>query len=369
MKKLILTILILTSFKYITGQSTLPNTGDPTLPVVHDLSYDVSTKTYYKVQEGITWEDINPLDLVGLYPRESVENHHFTIDGDGDPITVKSLLSQKDMYPPWTTYYELTRYGSDGITNQVYANKVSDNDLYFSMDSEEASLLETMRWDIQQNGYLNGYVYKMPSSDDIDFMNTISDQIEWSDDGNLMSCIFDTRIEEWDNKNLRKKSESPLDDGGRIRITHYYKMDVDLNLPLLNALVVERFMNLTNGICVTEVNIESYTNYQFEIKKDSENGAGLRSTSNLYMEPMFNLYPNPLRGDLINLQMQPDMIGQQVIMQIIDANGVSLHSVQRTILDTQETIRLSGSQYAAGLYFLILDYNGSRTSQPFFISK
>jgi hypothetical protein len=351
------------------AQTPSPTAGFGDVPVVKDLSYTLHTRTYYKVMEGITWEDIEPMDLLSIYPRESVERLRYTVDGNGDPLTQRTLLSQKDMYPAWATYYELTRYGEEGITSQVNAQSVSDSDLFLPTDEEEQEMMASLRADIQAHGYMGGYVYQAPTEEDLTWLSSISDQVQWSDDGQVLSSVFDSRSETWDNANLRKISESPMDEGGRIRVTHYYRADDEGTLPLLRAVVVERFMDLSNGICVTEVNIESYTDYTFDPHHPDEENAGLRMSADAYSAPAFDIFPNPLRGDLITLRMQPHLIGQPVIMHVVDAQGSSLHAVHRTITAEQETLRLSGSQYTAGLYYLVIEANGTRTSQPFFITQ
>lgn len=367
MKKLILTILILTSFKYITGQSTLPNTGDPALPVVYDLSYDVSTKTYYKVQEGISWEDINPLELVGLYPRESFQQVQLKMDQASNPVRIEKLYSQKDMMPKWYEHREFTMYGVDGITSKIYANQTSPNDSYHPYDSSEQQMMIEFRQNIIEEGYLHGLIYQPPTGDQWESFSSLADQVTVSDDGMVTSLFIDSRTETWDNSNLRKISEGPMEEGGRIRVTHYYLEDDEYGLNLLQAVIVERFMTLLNGICVTEVNIEYYSNYEMEpINQDID--AGLRSSS-IETKPQFTLYPNPMRGDILSLELTPNLINVPLVVRVTDISGRSLHAVQLSFNSGKETIHLSGDQYTDGLYFMVIESANSTSTQPFFITK
>jgi len=371
MKKLTLALLTLYWILSAGAQNTSTGQTATNLPVVHDLTYRVDSRTYHRIQQGITWEDISPLDLPALRNSEKNEQVRMFLDDQGFPVTEIRTLSHQNTYPAWYQVPAVFRIHASGVTMQMQPGSSSANDPFVPHEEEELSTIEEERARIQDMGYLAGMTYPYPSGAEWTSWASMAQQVDWSADGSQVTLTFDARSESWDNANLILRSVTPLSAGdGFLRVAKYYQPLEEGGLPFLMAVVIERDLMLEGGICGREITVERYSDYRYPNGDDRGPQGGLRqSATDAQPELQFRLYPNPLRDDLINLELDPEFVGVPVTVEVRNIQGQSLFAAQLSFSSTRETIRLSGSQYTAGLYFLHITNARNRISQPFFISK
>jgi hypothetical protein len=371
MKKLTLAFLTLYWILSAGAQNTSTGQSASNLPVVHDLTYRVDSRTYHRIQQGITWEDISPIDLPALRNSEKTEQVRMFLDDQGYPVTEVRNVSHQNTYPAWYQVPALTRIHASGVTMQMTAGSPSADDAFIPHEEDDLSDIEEDRTRTQTQGYLPGVTYPYPSGEDWASWASLAQQVDWSADGSQVTLTFDARSESWDNANLVLRSVAPQAAGdGFIRVAKYYQPMEEGGLPFLKAVVIERDLMLEGGICGREITVEHYSDYRYPNGDDRGPQGGLRQSA-LEAQPelQFRLYPNPLRDDLINLELDPAFVGVPVTVEVRNIQGQALFAAQLSFASTRETIRLSGSQYTAGLYFLHINNDQNRISQPFFISK
>lgn len=334
------------------------------VPVIHDVAVTVSSKTYHKIQQGITWEDLNPIDLVGLKNREQVERVHEYLDGDFNPVRTYETISHTNAHPKWYDVPALVSYGSDGIHFQMDPSGPGLNDRFIKYDSEDSiSYLEAKQL-ATENGFLAGYTFSFPNSDQITSASMMYDEISWSEDGQSVTFIADSRSDTWDQQKKMKVSITPQSSGnGFLRTTQYYTFDETYQMDLLRAVVLDRDIILDGGICGKEITIEEYSNYTIDA-----HGANPRSDA---VSPLvnFTVYPNPLRNDLMTIKVPPSFIGQEILARVVNVTGNPLYEVYLSFSSEKQTIRLNVDQYPEGLYFLQLNMADSTHAKSFYITK
>lgn len=371
MKKLTLALLTLYWILSAGAQNTPTGQQANQLPVVHDLTYRLDSRTYHRIQQGITWEDISPLDLPALRNSEKTEQVRMFLDDQGFPVTEVRTLSHQNTYPAWYQVPAVTRIHASGVTMQMAAAGPSDDDPFIPHEEDDLTDIEEDRARVQARGYLPGLTYPHPSGDEWTALASMAQQVDWSADGSQVTLTFDARSESWDNTNLVVRSVTPLSVGdGFLRVSRYYQPLQEGGLPFLMAVVIERDLLLEGGICGREITVERYGDYRYPSGDDRGPQGGLRESAwDVQPEQQFRLFPNPLRDDLINLELDPAFVGVPVTVEVRNIQGQSLFAAQLSFGSTRETLRLSGSQYTAGLYFLHITNSQNRISQPFFISK
>lgn len=337
-------------------------------PMVQDLSVTVSSKTYHKIQQGVTWEDLNPIDLVGLKNREQVERVHEYLDADQNPVTTFELVSHTNAHPKWYNAPALTIQGPDGIHLQMDITGPGPDDRFILYESLDSAAYQDDRVDAIENGVLRGYVFAFPTVDQIADAATMVDQVTWSNNDQTVTFSYDSRTDTWDQESKTKVSVSPQQNGdGFLRVIHYYAWDEAAQLDLLRAVVIEQDMMLGGGICGKEITIEEYADYSIDPGRDQDGATPRSSFTALPLD--FTVYPNPLRADLLTITVPPSLVGQEVLARVVNTMGQPLFSAYLSFPAEKQTIRLNTEQFADGLYFLQLESGEINTSKSFFITK
>lgn len=338
-------------------------------PMVKDLSVTVSSKTYQKIQQGTTWEDLNPIDLVALKNREQIERIHEYIDADHNPVTRYELVSHTNAHPKWYKAPSLIIQGPDGMQMQMDISGPGPDDRFILYDSEDSLAYQGNKLDAMENGVLGGYVFAFPSANQVADAATIVDSVSWSNNDQTVTFNFDSRNETWDAAAKTKESYGPQQTGdGYIRVIHYYTWDEAAQLDLLRAVVIEQDMILDGGICGKEITIEEYADYILDQEHQDE-GATPRSSSMNNQLVDFTVYPNPLRSDLLNITIPSSMVGQEVVARVVNTFGQPLYSAYLSFPAERQAIRLNTEQYPDGLYFLQLEAGEVTSTKSFFITK
>ena len=337
-------------------------------PMVTDLSVTVSSKTYHKIQQGTTWEDLNPIDLVALKNREQVERIHEYLDADLNPVTTYELISHVNAHPKWYNAPALTIQGPDGIHLQMDVSGPGPDDRFILYESLDSAAYQDDKLEAIEDGVLRGYVFAFPSPDQIADATTMVDQVTWSNNDQTVTFTYDSRSDIWDQQSKTKESVSPQQNGnGFIRVIHYYAWDETAQLDLLRAVVIEQDMMLDGGICAKEITIEEYADYSIDLERNQDGATPRSSFTALPVD--FTVYPNPLRSDLLNITVPQSMVGQEVLARVVNTMGQPLFSAYLSFPAEKQTIRLNTEQYPDGLYFLQLESSEVTASQSFFITK
>ncbi|MCF8239605.1 MAG: T9SS type A sorting domain-containing protein [Saprospiraceae bacterium] len=343
------------------AQTNLP----PGTPLVTDLEVTVSSKSYYKIQQGITWEDLNPIDLVGLKNREQVERIHEFLDEDLNLIMTYEAISHVNAHPKWYNVPALTIHGPNGVHLQMDPDNPGPNDRFVSYEPTDSVAYLDDNQEAIENGFLAGYTFTFPSQDQVTDAENMYDDVIWSNDGQTLTFSYDSRSDIWDQEKKTKVSVSPQQSGnGFIRITHYYTFNETQQCDLLRAVVIEQDMMLDGGICGKEVTIEEYSDYSFKGA-----GANPRSSANSTALTDFTVFPNPMRTDMLNITIPPALIGQEVLARVVNITGQPLYEVRLSFPSEKQRIRLNTDQYTEGLYFLQLVVAGSTYAKSFYITK
>ncbi len=343
------------------AQSTLP----PSIPQVTDLEVTVFTKSYYKIQQGTTWEDINPIDLVGLKKREKVEKIHSYLDLNDNLITTYELISHINAYPKWYKVPSLRIHDNDGIHLQLDKQKSSPSDRFVQYDHEDSTNYLSNKEVALEYGFLHGYTFSMPNNDQINSSTPVFGNISWSDDQQTLTYSFDNQSEIWDKNNKTIVSVSPLQSGdGFIRITKYYTSEESAALDLLKAIVIEEDLVLLGGICAKKITIEEYSDYVYEGM-----GANPRNDHSDYSNNDFTVYPNPLKGDILNISVPNKFIGKNVSITFTNALGQPITVQQFYFQSQNQSIQLNTSKFTKGLYFIKLETDDLSQTESFIITN
>lgn len=371
MKFFILTLL--TPFLVIHGiQSQTTTTGTPSngISTVHDLSYQVATRTYYKLQKGVSLGDLNPLDYLGLQRSTLHEKVVYSVDASGHLITEIHHISHENAFPEWYKVPSSVRYDHTGTTMQ-FASDGPDGAVFTPYDSLENTSLSDNE-DYIEKGVLSGYVFPSDKKEIQNAFAGLNAEINWSIDKNSVTIQFDTRSQIFDFLNKRIISVSPQSEGdGNITVTSYFKTDNMTGLDLLAAVVVERDMILDRGYCGAQITIQEFSDYQ--VGPSQPRGADQRSADPSAtvdrQEGRFTVFPNPVRERSLQLQLDPVFVGVPVVVEIASLNGQRLFAAELVFSSTTETLNLTGSQYNPGLYILQITNGQSRFAQTIYITQ
>lgn len=369
-----LNLTLLTPFLLIHGiQSQTTTTGTPAneMPVVHDLSYQVATRTYYKLQKGVSVGDLNPLDYLALQRSTLHEKVVYSVDPMGNLITEIHHISHENAYPEWYKVPSTVRYDHTGTSMQFASDGPDASIVFMPFDSlENPSLIDNE--DYTEKGVLSGYVFPSDKQEIQNAFSGLNVDITWSPDKNSVTIQFDTRSQTFDFLNKHIISISPQSEGdGNITVTSYFKPDNITGLDLLAAIVVERDMILDRGYCGSQITIQEFSDYQ--VGPSQPRGADQRSADPSAtadrQESRFTVFPNPVRERSLQLQLDPVFVGVPVVVEIANLSGQRLFAAELVFSSTTETLSLTGSQYNPGLYVLQIANGQSRFAQTIYITQ
>lgn len=338
------------------------------VPIVHNLSYTVESRSYYKLQQGKTILDVDPIDAFPLKSQSKVEVITNYLDINQNPITTYRLISHENVHPKWYVPAELIVFDADGIRFQNNATMPSPDDDFIEYEAEDLELYQVDKIKIINDGFLNDLSFKMPTSDQINTVAGLGVQTTLSPDGNEVSFVIDSRSETWNLQNKTKVSITPQQsEDGFLRVTHYYSFNAELGIDVLSTVVMEQDIILAGGICAKKVTIDQFKNYNINPSQDNHE-SGLRSESIMISEPSFTISPNPTRADLMQISVQPEWVGQVVIAKVINPLGQPVFQAQLSFSSEKQYLKLNPEHLPPGLYYLALHSNGLVQSQPFYIT-
>lgn len=337
------------------------------LPVVHDLSYKLHSRTFHVLQQGLQAADIHPIDLVAFRNSEKKESFHLSLDAQGDPVTTRELLSHENAYPSWYQAPAVMVFGPQGIVSRMSKDADPDLDKVSPYEADEQEAYDAEKEQVKAVGYLPGLLYASPTQKDIEDLEANGMTATWSDDGKSLTLVMDARTISWDNANQVMTIRTPQEAGdGWIEVNRYYRTDEASGLPVLHVVVIEEDMFLMDGHCAKRVTVEEIQDLEYG---KGEHESGLRSTVEPEPTGEVSLFPNPSDGTRLQLELSAEWVGKPVVIRIFDSTGSQLHAAEMQFDDAHATLHLAGSRYASGLYFIRLESGTQFHAQPFFITR
>lgn len=359
------------------------------VPFVDELSYKHTESHRLALPNGTSFDDLHAYDMPSLEYKEMSHQLEKSLDENGNPQTIKTVISGVNFYEDWQRLAKRWLFNSNGTTLYEESGK-GRNKSYKQIDFIEYSrmgldMYENTKAQVRKFGYLSSLVFPseirkvIGNNTQGGTLDGMNEPYVVAPDGSLVMTntggeyvIFQVLDSQSGSVGIIKyiKYESdPNDpvfpvipdenDPGVIQLSvSVFDKEICDQLVLTNTTDVEKEI-LFNGICAKRIVENTYSDYKFECDE-----TGLRSSDeNDLVQGDLTLSPNPLRSNLLAVSLPFSLNNQEVKLIISNLSGQKLGELNQVVNGNLLQVNIGEILTTQGLYIISVqtpDYVGSK---------